>query len=84
MDSHCRNIHNGYGLIWRQCTEQMKRRIDNYPYYKVMKQKRVVVALIKTIKVEIYRFETRRYKPDALNTAAANFYNCTQSTIAGE
>ena len=49
-----------------------------------MKLKIDVVTLIKTIKGEMYRFETWRYKPDALNAAAANFYNCMQTMETGD
>ena len=63
------NIQNMYNIVWGQCTDVLKAKLEGIANYNNMKTNMDVVALIKAIKKIVFKFEDQRYVPASLYDA---------------
>jgi hypothetical protein len=73
------NMKTIYSLVWGQCTEIMRQRLEALPNFNTMSTKGDSVGLLKAIKSLVYNFRSQKYLPHSLHLAAQQFYNCKQS-----
>jgi hypothetical protein len=68
-----------YALVWGQCTDIMKQRIEGTDEFETLSEDRDGLGLLKTIKNLVYNFQSQKYLPQALHESARRFYNCIQT-----
>jgi hypothetical protein len=73
------NMKTIYSLVWGQCTEIMRQRLEALPSFNTMSTKGDSIGLLKAIKSLVYNFQSQKYLPHSLHLAAQQFYNCKQS-----
>jgi hypothetical protein len=57
------NIKTMYSLVWGQCTDVIRARIEALDTYDVMSSKGDSITLLKSIKALIYNFQIQKYQP---------------------
>jgi hypothetical protein len=73
------NLHRLYALIWGQCTEHMKDKLEAMPNFEKMDVDQDSVALLKAIKGMTYKFADQKYLPFALADAVVRLDRMFQS-----
>ena len=68
------NVKNLYSLIWGQCTEAMKSKIEALETCEVFFADDGRVELLKAIKGICFNFKSKKYLPQALHEAKRRFY----------
>jgi hypothetical protein len=80
------NIMTAYSLIWGQCSNVMRQKVETCTYFSMISQKGDAIVLLKLIKDVAYNYQVQKYVPQALHEAKNRFYNfhqlCHQSTQA--
>jgi hypothetical protein len=64
LNENCQNL---YSLIWGQCTEYMRAKLEAVVGYDKMRTSLNVIRLIKSIKGLTYKFEGQNYHPRELH-----------------
>jgi hypothetical protein len=72
------NCQKHYSLIWGQCTEYMRAKLEAVMGYDKMCTSLDVIRLINSIKGLTYKFEGQNYHPRALHRAKKRLYNFDQ------
>jgi hypothetical protein len=67
------NTKTMYSLIWGQCSEAMRARLQSTQLYGSIKMSFNVVELLKTIKDVIFSYQDQKYGPQALGEAKRRF-----------
>jgi hypothetical protein len=75
------NLRTLYTLVWGQCTEIVRARVEALPNYKEMSEEFDALALLKAIKSIAYNFQSQKYKPNALNDSKRRLYVLVQGTF---
>lgn len=75
LDSNLRKI---YSLVWGQCSDVMREKIEALEAYETIKTEYDVLALLKEIKVINFKFEDQKYAYGAVYYANKRFYNYKQ------
>jgi hypothetical protein len=65
-------------LIWGQCSEAMRTKVQTTQLYSAMSSTFDVVKLLKTIKDVVFSFQDQKYGPQALAEAKRRFSLITQ------
>ena len=68
------NLKSAYSLIWGQCTELLRTKIEGVKSYKVIKEAQDAIQLLKEIKSITFKFEEQRYIHHCIYMAKKNFY----------
>jgi Zinc knuckle len=72
------NIKTAYSLIWGQCSDVMRQKVETCPEYSMVSQTGDAIGLLKLIKDVAYNYQVQKYIPQALHEAKKRFYNCHQ------
>jgi hypothetical protein len=73
------NLQCLYALIWGQCTEHMKGKLEAMPSFETMDVDQDSVTLLKAIKGMTYKFADQKYLPFALADAVVRLDHMFQS-----
>ena len=72
------NLKKVYGLIWGQCAETMRSKIEALSTYHRISRACDSLELLKAIKDICFNFQDQQYKPHALHMAKRRFYTFYQ------
>jgi hypothetical protein len=72
------NMKTVYSLVWGQCTDVMRQRIEALDTYETISINADGLGLLKAIKDLVYNFQSQKYLPHALHESKRRFYFCTQ------
>ena len=72
------NIKTAFSLIWGQCSDIMRQKVETCADYSVISENGDAIELLKIIKDVAYNYQIQKYIPQALHEAKKRFYNCHQ------
>jgi hypothetical protein len=72
------NNKTAYSLIWGQCSDVMRQRVESTPEFTTIAQNGEAIELLKIIKDISYNYQIQKYAPQALYEAKKRFYSCHQ------
>ena len=72
------NMQTVYSLVWGQCTDVMRQKLEALPTYEQLTTDGDGLALLKAIKNLVYNFQSQKYLSYALDESVRRFYLCTQ------
>ena len=72
------NIKKAYALVYGQCTEAMRARVESAPGYVTFSPISDVIALLKAIKQIMFQYQEEKYPYHALFEAKRRFYTFAQ------
>jgi hypothetical protein len=72
------NLCTLYSLIWGQCTEVIRARIEAINGYDAVSAQGNSIELLKAIKALVYDFESQKYRTLAIHEAMRRFYHLYQ------
>ena len=64
--SYKQALERTYGIVWKQCTQNMKANLKALPTFEKMEGTSDLIALIEGIKSLVFNFEATKSLPDAL------------------
>ena len=67
------NLQKAYSLIFGQCTELLKSKLNSSINWDAMSSTHDMFALLEAIKKIIYKLEDQKYLPLSLHNAKTNF-----------
>ena len=67
-----------YSLVWGQCTDLLRAKVEALNNYAQIKRDSHVLALLREIKGITFKFEDQCYVPHLLYQAYRSFYNLRQ------
>ena len=76
------NLRKAYSLVWGQCTESMKNKLEALSTFAYFNGSYDVLTLVKEIRDITYKFEDQRYLPAALHQAKCKFYTFRQGSLS--
>jgi hypothetical protein len=76
------NLKTIYSLIWGQCTDIIRQKIQASDNYETMSTEGDRLDLLKAIKGLVFNFESQKYLPHALHESKHHFYLCQQKQHA--
>ena len=76
--SYKQALEHTYGLVWKQCTQNMKVNWKGLPMFKKMEGASDLIALLEGIKSLVFNFEATKSLPEALVCAFRNSYRYQQ------
>eukprot|EP00978_Attheya_sp_CCMP212_P037164 scaffold173586_cov64-Attheya_sp.AAC.2 len=65
-----------YALVWGQCTDVMKQKLEGLSTFKTLSADRDGLGLLKAIKDLVYNFQSQKYLPQALHESTRPFSFC--------
>ena len=68
------NFQKAYALIFRQCTEHMRSKLESHDDYKRMREDYSAFLLMGAIKGLNFKFNWHKHPPHALHDAKRDFY----------
>ena len=72
------NLKTAYSLIWGQCSDQMRQRLEASENFQNIASQGDAIELLKTIKNITYNYQSQKYTPQAIHDAKRRFYQCYQ------
>jgi hypothetical protein len=72
------NMQTVYSLVWRQCTDVMRQKVEVLSVYETLTLNGDGLALLKAIKDLVYNFQSQKYLPHTLHELKRRFYFCVQ------
>jgi hypothetical protein len=72
------NMQTVYSIVWGQCTDVMKQKVEALPSYQALTDNGDGLALLIAIKDLVYNFQSQKYLSQALHDSKARFYACRQ------
>jgi hypothetical protein len=69
------NIKSLYVIVYGQCTDIMKAKLETLPVYEKLVLSGDGIALLKAIKNQTFNYQGHKYTALALHEAVANFYS---------
>ena len=72
------NVKKVYSLIWGQCTDAMRQRIEALDTFAEMSRKGDGVGLLKALKAAAFNFQSQKNLEHALHESKRRFYMCSQ------
>jgi hypothetical protein len=63
-----------YSLVWGQCTDFMRTRIEVLDKYEEMSTQSNSIDLLKVIRSLAYNFQSKKYRPLAISDGTRRFY----------
>jgi hypothetical protein len=76
------NLKNLYSLIWGQCTDVIRARIEALDEHEDISNQGDSIKLLKAIKSLVFNFESQKYRPLAIHDGMRQFYNIYQDKHA--
>ena len=73
------NIKTTYSLIWSQCSDAIRQKIEATEDFSNIAPNGNAIELLKIIKDIAYNFQSQKYMPHALHEAKKRLYNCYQA-----
>ena len=73
------NMKSAYTLIWGQCTDLMRQRVEATSDFDAMEESGDAIVLLKTIKGITYNFRSQNYLPQAIQDSKRRLYQFYQS-----
>jgi hypothetical protein len=70
------NMKTAYTLVWGQCSDMMRQRIETYNVYSEISTTGDVIALLKIIKGINFNFQSQKHVPVSLHEAKKSLYGC--------
>jgi hypothetical protein len=67
------NIKTAYSLMWGQCSNVMRQKVETCPEYSVVSQTGDAIGLLKLVKDVAYNYQVQKYIPQALHEAKKRF-----------
>eukprot|EP00978_Attheya_sp_CCMP212_P038666 scaffold193831_cov29-Attheya_sp.AAC.2 len=68
------NLKTLYSLVWGQCTDAIRTRIEALDNYQTMESDADGIELLRMIKDLVFNFQSQKYLPLALDESKARFY----------
>jgi hypothetical protein len=72
------NMQTVYSLVWGQCTDVMRQKVEALSVYKTLTTNGDGLMLLKAIKGLVYNFQSQKYLSHALHESKRRFYLCSQ------
>jgi hypothetical protein len=72
------NTKTLYSLVWGQCTDVVRARLEAIDTHKDMSEKADSIKLLKEIRALVYNFQSQKYGPHALHEGKRRFYLLSQ------
>jgi hypothetical protein len=76
------NMQTVYSLVWGQCTDVMRHKIEALDVYETISTDADGLGLLKAMKDLVYNFQSQKYLPHALHESKRRFYFCAQGRLA--
>jgi hypothetical protein len=76
------NMKTLYSLVWGQCTEIMRQRLEAHELFAGVSSTGDGLGLLKLVKGVAFQFQSQKYLPHALHEALKRYYNCAQGKYA--
>ena len=76
-----KNVKTVYSLVWGQCTDIMRAKIESLDNYVDMSGNSIGLDLLQGIKSIVYNFQSQKFLPHALHDAKRKFYGCYQGKM---
>ena len=73
------NLRNLYSLIWLQCTDIMRQKVEATVGYNEISEQANSIELLKIIKTIAFNFQSQKNLPHALHEAKRRFYTLIQT-----
>ena len=67
-------LHSLFSVIWGQCSQLLKSKLESKSEYEGIKERTDVSRLLKLIKTVVYQFETHTSVYEALDETKKNYY----------
>ena len=67
-------LHSLFSVIWGQCSQLLRSKLESKSEYEGIKENSDVSGLLKLIKTVLYQFETHTSIYEALDEAKKNYY----------
>ena len=74
------NLRKAYSLVWGQCSNIMRKKLEALPKYAELKSKFHVLALLREIKNINFKFEDQKYPFGSVYFANKRFVNYKQAS----
>jgi hypothetical protein len=68
------NLKTLYSLVWGQCSDVIRTRIEALDNHEEMSLKGDSIGLLQAIKGIVYNFQSEKYRPMAIHEAMRRFY----------
>jgi hypothetical protein len=75
------NMKTLYSLIWGQCTDIMRTKLESLNLFEAISSASDALALLKSIKNIVFNFQSQKYKPQALHEAKRQLFVLQQDRI---
>ena len=72
------NLKKLFSLVWGQCTELMRTKLQQMPSYEEINAHQDSIGLIKSIKGLTFKFDLKQYAPMAMVNIDTRLYKFTQ------
>jgi predicted RNA-binding protein associated with RNAse of E/G family len=72
------NLKTAYLLIYGQCSEAMRAKLESRPNHQAVEASADAIALLENIRTVMFQFQAQRYATLALHEAKRRFYTFTQ------
>ena len=76
------NMMTLYSLIWGQCTDIMRQKVEAHESFAGVSSTGDGLGLLKLVKSIAFQFQSQKYLPHALHEALKRYYNCSQGKYA--
>jgi hypothetical protein len=76
------NMKTLYSLVWGQCSDVIRARIEALDNYQDMTNQSDSIKLLKSIKSLVFNFESQKYRPLAIHEGMKRFYSIYQDKHA--
>jgi hypothetical protein len=73
------NLRNLYSLIWGQCTDIMRQKVEATVGYNEISEQANSIELLKIIKTIAFNFQSQKHLPHALHEAKRRCYSLIQT-----
>ena len=77
-DTLAENMKTLYSLVWGQCTDIMRQRVEALDNFDAMSSAGDSLALLKAIKGIAFNFQSQKYLPHSLHESKRRFYTTSQ------
>jgi hypothetical protein len=72
------NVKTLYSLVWGQCSDNMRQRVEASPNFATMSSTLNGLTLLISIKSVAFQFQSQNYPEEALHEAKRRFFYCRQ------
>ena len=76
------NIKTLYSLVWGQCSDVMRQKIEAHAGYDRIYQNGDGLGLLRALKSTAFHFQEQKYLGHAIHEALKRYYNCAQGKFA--